>query len=46
MTATNELNFERQPAFVENNEFGKIEQCGSLISRDLGGRDAKPMGKI
>ena len=46
MTATNELNFESQPAFVENSEFGKIDQRGSLSSSDLGGRDAKPMGKV
>tara|TARA_B100001057_G_scaffold411890_1_gene427728 strand:+ start:448 stop:585 length:138 start_codon:yes stop_codon:yes gene_type:complete len=44
--ATDELNLECQPAFVENKEFGKIEQCGILIPRDLGRRDAKPMGKV
>ena len=44
--ATDELNLECQPAFVENNEFGKIEQYGILIPRDLGGRYAKPVGKV
>ena len=27
VTATNELNLECQPAFVENNEFGKIDNA-------------------
>ena len=46
ITATNELHLERQPAFVENNEFGKIEKFRSLISSEIGERDAYPVGKI
>ena len=33
-------------AFVRNSEFGNIDQRGSLSSSDLGGKDAKPMGKV
>ena len=38
--AKNELNVGCHPAFVENNEFGKIRWCGSIIFRALGERDA------